>query len=212
MEENRQPEEGKRVKVKSVFATIADVIKTLIFLAIIVILIWYFFFRDEYPKALTEEMVTSDALLSAAEDLVVEDINASGINDVLWSTDGCYIIYADLSVSDQVREHPENYMVGDRVKVEPEDAPYILMEASGLAEGDDTVYQYNFSLPMVLDPVYTDDVTEFHGDTSHTVQVDGAIWYSSLGFRVNVTEITYSEEFQQALDLSGAFGWMADIE
>ena len=211
MEENKQPEESTVQPTTSAVGTVAGVIKALILLAIIAILIWYFFFRAVYPKTLTEEMVTSDALINAVEDQIVLDLNASGINDVLWNAEGCYITYVDLSVSGQATVLPENYMVGERIKLDSKDASHLLMEASGLVDKNDTVYQYNFSLPMLMEPVFTDDVSEFKGDTSHTIQADGYVLCGTKGFRVVVTEITYPEEFQEALDLAENFGWLAEL-
>lgn len=187
------------------------VLKTLIFLAVVGIIVWFFYTRATYPKALTEEMVTSDALISAVEDQVVDDLNNSGINDLFYESEGYYISYVDLYVSEQATANPSDYMIGKREKVEKDSADYTLMEASQLVDGNDKAYRYHFSIPMLMDLVYTDGETEFTGDKTHMLQAEGYILSSSIGFQVHVTGIEYSEDFQEALDAAESFGWIAQL-
>ena len=87
-------------------------IKILILVAVVAMFVWYFLIRDPFPSALTEEMVTSDALIGATEEAVINDLNESGVNDILWATEGFYILYAEPSVTDIAVQQPSVYMVG----------------------------------------------------------------------------------------------------
>ena len=193
---------------KSILRTITDVIGALIVLAIICVLVWYFLIRDPFPTTLTEEMMTSDALIGAVEEAVVDDLNERGVNDVLWETNGVYILYAEPSVPDLVVQHPSIYMVGERVEEEKDSAQYIYADVIGLVDGNDAVYRYDFAAPINLDLVVTDGETESRSDVTHNITVEGYILLSSFGFTVSVTEVEYMDDLQQALDTIEVYGWL----